>query len=71
MFYYALKHLDTGKIAMLTLITPVTALMIGHWFNNERLDGTTIMGAALVLAGLLTFEGNLLFRRRKTVDLAG
>ncbi len=68
MFYYALKHLDTGKMALMTLITPVTALMIGHWVNDEPVKGTTIAGTALVLTGLLAYQGTALFRRRQPMN---
>lgn len=66
LFFYALKHLDTGKIALLTLITPVTALMIGHWLNDEALDASTIVGTTLVLAGLVAYQGTTFFRQRRS-----
>ena len=56
LFYYALKHVDTGKMAMLTLITPVTALLLGRLFNGEVLEPVTIAGTALVLSGLIFYQ---------------
>lgn len=56
LFYYALRHLDTGKISMLTLVTPVTALMLGRFVNHETLDSGTIFGTGLVLTGLFVYQ---------------
>lgn len=56
LFYYALKHVDTGKMSMLTLITPVTALLIGRIFNDETLDSEVMFGTAIVLSGLLVYQ---------------
>ncbi len=56
LFYYALKHLDTGKMALLTLITPVTALLIGYLFNNETVALNTIIGTACVMSGFICYQ---------------
>lgn len=56
LFYYALRHLDTGKMSMLTLVTPVTALMLGRFINHETLDNGTIFGTGLVLGGLFMYQ---------------
>jgi len=56
LFYYALKRLDTGKISMLTLITPVTALLLGRLLNNETLDVATMIGVSLVIVGLGIYQ---------------
>jgi len=56
LFYYALRHVDTGKMAMLTLITPVTALLVGNLFNGEVLAPTTLYGTALVVSGLAIYQ---------------
>jgi len=56
LFYFALKRVSTDKMALLTLITPVTALLIGRFYNNEILDHTTLMGVVFVLCGLLTYQ---------------
>lgn len=69
LFYYALKHLDTGKIAMLTLITPVTALFIGNVANSEAIDANTVIGASLVLSGLVSYQTQSYLLRRKTAQV--
>ncbi len=56
LFYHALRHLDATSMAMLTLITPVTALFLGFWLNNEMLDERTVLGVVLILAGLVCYQ---------------
>jgi len=56
MYYYVLKHIDTTRVALITLITPVMALMLGHVFNNEALQTEALIGTAAILSGLLLFE---------------
>ena len=51
-YYYVLKHMDVGRIALMTLITPVTALALGHLVNGETLGLSVWTGTALILSGL-------------------
>jgi len=56
MYYYVLKHIDTTRVAMITVITPVIALMLGHLLNGEALQAEALIGTAAILSGLLLFE---------------
>jgi drug/metabolite transporter (DMT)-like permease len=56
MYYYVLKHVAATRVALITLITPVTALMLGHFLNGEALQTGTLIGTATILSGLLLFE---------------
>ena len=55
-YYYLLKHLSANRIALITLITPISALSVGSWLNNEPLLPEVWLGAALVCIGLLIYE---------------
>ena len=55
-YYYLLKHLPASSVALITLITPVSALWIGHVVNNEVISASVYMGTAFVLAGLLLHQ---------------
>lgn len=57
MFYYALSHLRASTMALLTLITPVLALMLGHLLNAEEIHAVAILGSAMILLGLLLYQG--------------
>ncbi len=52
LFFYALKHLTTASMALITLMTPVLALLLGFWFNQESLQAYVLLGTALILSGL-------------------
>jgi len=52
MYYYMIKHMDTSRIALITLITPVLALLLGHGLNNEAILPQVWFGTAFILLGL-------------------
>ncbi|MDD5412011.1 MAG: DMT family transporter [Methylobacter sp.] len=56
LYYYLLIHLTATKVALVTLASPVMALMIGHLLNHEPLTMKVIMGTLLILTALLMHE---------------
>jgi drug/metabolite transporter (DMT)-like permease len=56
LYYYVLKHVDTTRVALITVITPVIALLLGHLLNGEAIQRETLLGSATILSGLLLFE---------------
>jgi len=56
LYYYVLKHVDTTRVALITVITPVIALMLGHLLNGEAIQTEALIGTAAILSGLLLFE---------------
>jgi len=52
LFFYVLKHVSAHGTALITLVTPVFALMLGALVNHEHLSARVLAGAALVLSGL-------------------
>lgn len=56
LYYYVIKHLDAGRVALITLITPVSALLLGQTLNHERIPGIGWAGIALIGSGLLLYE---------------
>ena len=56
LYYYVLKHVDTTRVALITVITPVIALLLGHLLNGEAIQTEAMTGTAAILAGLLLFE---------------
>jgi len=47
---------DATRTALITLITPVTSLGLGHFLNGEPLTLQILAGAGLVVLGLLVHE---------------
>lgn len=56
MYYYILSRLDVGRVSLITLITPVCALLLGNYLNDEPVSITILGGTGLILAGLLLYE---------------
>jgi len=56
LFYYVLTKVDAVRAGLITLITPVIAVFLGYFLNNEPLTITIGAGIFLVLLGLFIFE---------------
>jgi drug/metabolite transporter (DMT)-like permease len=56
MYYYILKHMEASRVALATLITPVTALMLGQLLNNESLNPVVWIGTAMILVGMSFYQ---------------
>jgi drug/metabolite transporter (DMT)-like permease len=52
LYYYLIKHMEAGRIALITLITPVMALLLGHGLNNETVLPQVWLGTASIVLGL-------------------
>jgi drug/metabolite transporter (DMT)-like permease len=52
LYYYLVKHMEAGRIALITLITPVMALLLGHGLNNEAVLPQVWLGTASIVLGL-------------------
>jgi drug/metabolite transporter, DME family len=53
LFARGLKRIGAGETATLTLAEPVTAAALGFLVLGERPGAAALVGAALVLAGLM------------------
>lgn len=56
LYYYILRHVETTKVAMLTLVTPVSALLLGQLFNGEAVGMQVWLGTGLIMLGLAGFQ---------------
>lgn len=68
MYYYVLQRLEAGRVALITLVTPVLALWLGRLLNGEPVSAEAFAGAALILGGLACYQwggglGSMLWRR--------
>ena len=55
-YYYILSRLSATSVALATLITPISALLIGKWFNNEVITSSILSGTICVLTGLVMHQ---------------
>lgn len=64
MYFYILTHMDVQRVSLITLITPVCALVMGNILNNEPVGTDVMLGTGFIVTGLLFYEyGRPLFRR--------
>ena len=56
LYFYVLRHVETTRVALITLITPVIALLAGQWLNGEVIDHQVWAGAVMIMLGLAGFE---------------
>jgi drug/metabolite transporter (DMT)-like permease len=64
LYYYVIKHIDAGRVALIMLVTPVTALLLGQTLNAEIIPASGWAGIALIGAGLLLYEWQALRQLR-------
>jgi drug/metabolite transporter (DMT)-like permease len=64
LYFYILKHVQANKVALITLITPVSALFIGQGFNGEHISTNVWWGTAVILTALAIHQwGDRVFCR--------
>ena len=51
-YFYMIRHMQAGRVALVTLITPVLALWLGHGLNNEAISQPVWLGTACIMCGL-------------------
>lgn len=56
LYYYLLKNISAERVALVALITPVTALLLGSALNEEIISSRVWIGTACVLCGLALYE---------------
>lgn len=68
MYYYILNHMEAGKVALITLVTPVLALLLGSVLNGEAVSVQVWIGAVTISIGLMVHQwpmpGMVLWSRR-------
>lgn len=55
-YFYVIKRMEAGQIALITLITPVCALLLGQVLNGEQIQAGVWLGSACILLGLLSHQ---------------
>lgn len=66
-YFYILQNLKASSVALVTLITPIFAMMLGATLNGEVITSALILGAICVLFGLSLYQfGDTYLSRLKT-----
>jgi len=51
-YFWLLRHMEVGKIALIAYLTPIVALAVGTYLGGETVTPAILGGTALVLAGV-------------------
>ena len=67
MYFYILKHIDASRVALITLVTPVLALILGQGLNNESIQPVVWIGTCCILLGMSIYQwgARFMFHLRK------
>lgn len=60
LYYYVIKHAEAARVALITLVTPVLALMLGSVLNGEQVSVRVWIGTGLICLGLALHQWELL-----------
>lgn len=64
-YFYVLQKLTASSVSLITMITPVIAILLGSWLNNEIVTVNIILGACAIILGLAIYQrGHLLIPKR-------
>jgi len=64
LYFYLLKKLEANRVSLITLLTPVLALMLGQTLNGEVVSAEVLFGSSLIVLGLVMhLWGDRLVRR--------
>lgn len=66
LYFYLLKHISAERVALVALITPVCALLLGSALNGEVISNRVWLGTACVLCGLAWYEYGKYLPLKKT-----
>lgn len=55
-YFYILQRMPAGKVALLTLITPILALFVGKLLNHEDVNMLVWIGTAHILLGMGIYQ---------------
>lgn len=56
LYYYLLINQSATKVALVTLVSPIMALLLGHAVNHEPLTINIVTGTLLIIGALLMHE---------------
>ena len=56
LYFHVLENLPASRVALITLMTPVLALLVGQWANAEQVGAVAWIGTAMILLGLALYQ---------------
>lgn len=62
LFFQIIRGSGAGNVMLVTLLVPVTAIMLGYFVLDEVVTPREIVGAIIIASGLLIMDGRVLAR---------
>lgn len=56
MYFHVLNSMSPSRVALITLVTPILALLLGQWANGEKVGLLEWTGTAVILGGLVLYH---------------
>jgi len=53
LYFYLLKKMEANRVSLITLLTPVLALILGSSLNGETVSIEVLFGSGLIVSGLV------------------
>jgi len=63
-FFQILATSGAANVLLVTMLVPVSAILLGHFFLDEALEWREIIGALIIAGALVVFDGRLFNRSR-------
>lgn len=65
LFFQIVTRSGASNVMLVTLLVPVSAILLGYFFLDERIEAREIVGALVIASALLVMDGRVfrLFRR--------
>jgi drug/metabolite transporter (DMT)-like permease len=72
LFYWLIRHMEVTKTMLITLVTPLIAVLLGIVFLGEQLTWRTTVGGAAIIAGigLVVWQGAAVLEQRASFLLS-
>lgn len=72
LFYWLIRHMDVTKTMLITLVTPLIAVLLGIVLLEEQLTWRTTVGGAAIIAGIgmVVWQGVAVLERRASFLLS-
>jgi len=55
-YFYLMTRMSAANVSLITLLTPVLALLLGAYLANEKLEVQTLAGSVLILGALMIYH---------------
>jgi drug/metabolite transporter (DMT)-like permease len=64
-FFQILVRAGGGNVMLVTLLIPVSAIMLGYFFLHEPVEARELLGASIIAIGLVFIDGRVFRRGQK------